>query len=73
MPSCSSRIVIPAEAGIQFFQWVNHTENGSSSIYFLDSRFHGNDILDHLCFSMSLNYFNQLHNQPRKNSGNSSL
>jgi hypothetical protein len=71
MPSCSSRIVIPAEAGIQFFQWVTYTENGSSSIYSLDSRFHGNDILDHLCFSISLNYFNQLHNQPCKNSGNS--
>jgi hypothetical protein len=32
----------------------------------------GNEILDHLCFSMSLNYFKQLRNQPRKNSGNSS-
>ena len=43
-----------------FFNGFTHTENRLSFIYSLYSRFHGNDILDHLCFSMSLNYFNQL-------------
>jgi hypothetical protein len=79
MGSSSPKVVIPAEAGIQYFQWlcscrevvISHLFSGfplEFTPYLIRA---GMTLIGHRCFSMLFKYFNKLHNPVYKNSGNS--